>query len=807
METVRIGKKRKRGLRCPNNLFVLWLNEWANDAAAKGKKSQYVYQKALTSLKKYPLPLKNGAEAKILQNFGDSICKMLDRKLAEYFSKHGPEANIHYLDTPRGHRAKAVCDATKHKRSPRVKSITCSQPRRSRGEKPTRAGPSGSLPKKDVVDKKMKEYVPQKRSGGYALLITLYRSNQVGGEISLTKAELQNEAQALCDASLTVPEANSRYSAWSSMTTLIKKGLVRRSGKPARYLLTDQGAQLAERILKADQDLGLGEDSSRGLAGCCAAVAPTSTGIDNRLIDVIYIDDGENSGPSSPQSRICATGDVVVLKEDLPVFAHCAGSQQDGTSSGSRRDGASSGSRRDGASSGSRRDHAYAGSRRDRAYAGSRRDGASSGSQRDSASSGSRRDCAYAGSWRDGSSSGSQRDGSSSGSQRDSASSGSRRDGASSGSQRDGTSAGSRRDCASAGSRRDGASAGSQRDGASAGSRRGGAFTGSQTSLISFKSGISLKPGEYDVILCVDFIETTGNNSRKRELVNELKRNGVAFDVRKLSVGDFLWVAKQRVRPVPGQLEVPSSLELVLDYVVERKRMDDLCGSIIDGRFREQKFRLKKCGLGNCIYLVEDHGSVQHMSIPETTLQQAIVNTQVVDGFVIKRTHDIRGSAAYLTIMTRHLQRRFSGKVLWSIPKQQKETLASQGVREDDGHFLLNFNEFNHESAKNKAQTVREVFARQLLQFQGLSGDKAAAILEKFPTPCSLIEAFEQCHSDEERANLLSSIKFGRLQRQVEDFCFFSQCLSKYSRATMHNSIPILFVFHFVCFFFFFFSS
>jgi len=27
----------------------------------------------------------------------------------------------------------------------------------------------------------------------------------------------------------------------------------------------------------------------------------------------------------------------------------------------------------------------------------------------------------------------------------------------------------------------------------------------------------------------------------------------------------------------------------VLDYIVERKRMDDLADSIVDGRFREQK--------------------------------------------------------------------------------------------------------------------------------------------------------------------------------------------------------------------------
>ena len=31
------------------------------------------------------------------------------------------------------------------------------------------------------------------------------------------------------------------------------------------------------------------------------------------------------------------------------------------------------------------------------------------------------------------------------------------------------------------------------------------------------------------------------------------------------------------------------SKELVLDYIIERKRMDDLASSIIDGRFREQK--------------------------------------------------------------------------------------------------------------------------------------------------------------------------------------------------------------------------
>ncbi len=33
------------------------------------------------------------------------------------------------------------------------------------------------------------------------------------------------------------------------------------------------------------------------------------------------------------------------------------------------------------------------------------------------------------------------------------------------------------------------------------------------------------------------------------------------------------------------------STDIVLDYVVERKRVDDLCQSIIDGRYKEQKVR------------------------------------------------------------------------------------------------------------------------------------------------------------------------------------------------------------------------
>lgn len=41
------------------------------------------------------------------------------------------------------------------------------------------------------------------------------------------------------------------------------------------------------------------------------------------------------------------------------------------------------------------------------------------------------------------------------------------------------------------------------------------------------------------------------------------------------------------------------------------------------------KFRLKNCGLRKPIYLVEEHGASDRHSIPQATLFQATVNTQV----------------------------------------------------------------------------------------------------------------------------------------------------------------------------------
>lgn len=50
----------------------------------------------------------------------------------------------------------------------------------------------------------------------------------------MTKAEIQRAGQDFCDSPLSNPLPGTYYSAWSSMSTLIKKGLVKKEGNPAK---------------------------------------------------------------------------------------------------------------------------------------------------------------------------------------------------------------------------------------------------------------------------------------------------------------------------------------------------------------------------------------------------------------------------------------------------------------------------------------------------------------------------------------------------------------------------------------------
>jgi crossover junction endonuclease MUS81 len=227
-----------------------------------------------------------------------------------------------------------------------------------------------------------------------------------------------------------------------------------------------------------------------------------------------------------------------------------------------------------------------------------------------------------------------------------------------------------------------------------------------------------------------------------------------------------LWIASEIVDSVPGELRLPDSREIVLEYVIERKKMDDLSGSIMDGRFHEQKFRMKQCGVANCIYLVEEFETMTHCRLPQRSLQQAITNTFVMDEFHVKQTKDLKESIAYLTIMTRQLQKHYSNKTIRAYSVDVHEKLLGSSSRSDSSIVNgISFGKFNDVSLKNKVFTNSEMFARQLIAIPNSSAEKAHAIINIYPTIASLHEAYEECSTDKQRQELLSSLRLASQNR------------------------------------------
>ncbi|KAF7026025.1 hypothetical protein CFC21_038165 [Triticum aestivum] len=96
-------------------------------------------------------------------------------------------------------------------------------------------------------------------------------------------------------------------------------------------------------------------------------------------------------------------------------------------------------------------------------------------------------------------------------------------------------------------------------------------------------------------------------------------------EIKQLPVGDALWIARHK------ELDT----EYVLDFIVKRKNVDDLLGSTKDNRYKDQKLRLKKCGLTKLIYLVE--GDVNTVDGSES-VKTACFTIEVLEGFDVQRT-------------------------------------------------------------------------------------------------------------------------------------------------------------------------
>ncbi|KAI1466646.1 uncharacterized protein F4812DRAFT_432311 [Daldinia caldariorum] len=266
---------------------------------------------------------------------------------------------------------------------------------------------------------------------------------------------------------------------------------------------------------------------------------------------------------------------------------------------------------------------------------------------------------------------------------------------------------------------------------------------------------IRLAPGSFEVQLVLDVREVRLKTDRDY-MQNELAKKGVNPIMRALELGDALWVAKCHDANFLSRLGAEGD-EVVLDYIVERKRLDDLIGSIKDGRFHEQKFRLKRSGIKNVVYIVEEISMDPDVLDKRAEMvQSAIASTQVVNGFLVKKTQRMDDTIRYLTRMTMLLKKQYESKPLLVIPTEvltaQNYLSLRQHLREKEpttGHYIT-YPAFASLASKSDMMTLRDVFLKMLMCTKQVTGEKALEIQKRWKTPYEFFRAFEECGSGEE---------------------------------------------------------
>lgn len=273
---------------------------------------------------------------------------------------------------------------------------------------------------------------------------------------------------------------------------------------------------------------------------------------------------------------------------------------------------------------------------------------------------------------------------------------------------------------------------------------------------------VRLAPGTFTVHLVLDNREVRAKDDRDY-ISDELSKRGATPLVRPLELGDFFWVAKCHDPNLLSRYGEEGS-EVCLDWIVERKRLDDLVGSITDGRFQEQKFRLGKSGVKNVIYLIEEFSlSTERTTRFHEAIQSAIASTQVVNGYFVKKTQKLDDTIRYLARMTRMLKTLYESKPLYLIPTKvltpstYLPLLLHLRSRPDHAgrDYTITYPSFASLSSKSDTLTLRDVFLKMLMCTRGISGDKALAIQKVWGTPRTFVDAFERCTGQKERETLV----------------------------------------------------
>jgi crossover junction endonuclease MUS81 len=207
----------------------------------------------------------------------------------------------------------------------------------------------------------------------------------------------------------------------------------------------------------------------------------------------------------------------------------------------------------------------------------------------------------------------------------------------------------------------------------------------------------------------------------EKRLIKAFAELGFDYETEPMDVGDI-------------QIRLPdeNGEYTIVELILERKEGKDLCSSITDGRYEEQKSRIislfndGRMNASKVYYLIENFCAPDGRYGYETPVRKrmwsSITNTLYRDGFHVFQSKTLEESAEFINSLKNSVSK-------WSNTSHDTTT---------DG---IKVHEVN---LKKKKVTPDDFFMHSLMLIKGMQEDSAASIVELYPTFNSLIGKYNR---------------------------------------------------------------
>jgi len=202
----------------------------------------------------------------------------------------------------------------------------------------------------------------------------------------------------------------------------------------------------------------------------------------------------------------------------------------------------------------------------------------------------------------------------------------------------------------------------------------------------------------------------------------------VSFCIKRLDVGDFVFVER---------------LEECIDkpvLVIERKTISDLCSSIIDGRFRQQKDRLNDLAC-RVAYIIEGSKNIAR-GLSKTTIDGALVNLIFKHNYSVVTTQTEKDTLEHLVLLYKKIQ---SGDLTMTNAQQSLQVPPTQ--------------------LSKKHKVTENIMALQLSIIPGVSYATALKIAKEYPNMNVLLSKYATLNDEKMRETLLVDIAISDKRR------------------------------------------